>query len=67
MISPTEFGTNNPNKHLGSFRMEVDRSFTPADKLQEYSENRKFAETLMNNVQNVPAIKLIAKCDEPEL
>lgn len=66
MISPDEFGSGNPNEHLGSYRMEVDRSFTKADQLQEFAENRRFAETLMKNIQNVPAIKLIARSDEPE-
>ena len=46
--------------------MEVDRSFTRADQLQEFSERRQFAETLMKKVQNVPAIKLLAEVDDPE-
>lgn len=66
MISPEEFGSSNKNEHLGSFRMEVDRSFTRADQLQEYAENRKFAETLMSNVSDFQAIKFIAEADEPE-
>lgn len=65
MVSPTEFGTTK-NTHLGSYRMEVDRSFTRADQLQEFSEKRQFAETLMKKVQNVPAIKLLADADDPE-
>lgn len=67
MISPEEFGASNKNEHLGSFRMEVDRSWTPVDKLQEYSENRAFAESLLNRTQNLPAIKLIAQVDDPEI
>lgn len=66
MISPQEFGANNKNEYLGSYRMEVDRSWTPVDKLQEFSENREFAEMLMKNNQNVPAIELIAQADELE-
>lgn len=66
MISPQEFGATNKNEYLGSYRMEVDRSWTPVDKLQEFSENREFAEMLMKNTQNLPAIKLIAKADELE-
>ena len=46
--------------------MEVDRSFTKADQLQEYSENRKFAETLLKQVHGVPAITLKAEVDDPE-
>lgn len=63
MISPSEFGASCKNEHLGSFRMEVDRSFTPVDQLQEYSENRKFAETLMNRIQDLPAITFLADVD----
>lgn len=58
MVSPEEFGTSNRNEHLGSFRMEADRSFTRADQLQEYSESRKFAENLFKKSQDVRAIKL---------
>lgn len=65
MISPEEFGAGNRNEHLGSFRMEVDRSWTPTDQLQEYSESREFAERLMRKSQNLPAIQLMA--DEPEM
>jgi hypothetical protein len=66
MVSPAEFGGSSKNTHLGSYRMEVDRSFTRADQLQEFSERRQFAETLMKRVQNVPAIKLLADADDPE-
>lgn len=66
MISPQEFGANNKNEYLGSFRMEVDRSWTPVDKLQEYSESRAFAEMLMKQSQSLPAVKLIAEADEIE-
>ncbi|CRL00907.1 CLUMA_CG014157, isoform A [Clunio marinus] len=66
MISSEEFGENNKNNYLGSYRLEVDRSWTPVDKLQEYSESRQFAESLFEKVQNVPAIKLIEKDDELE-
>jgi Protein of unknown function (DUF2452) len=69
MISPDEFGDDNPNEHIGSYRMEVDRSFTRVELLEEFAENRKFAEALMKNIAdvNTPAIKFIAKSDEPEL
>lgn len=66
MISPEEFGASNKNEHLGSFRMEVDRSFTRADQLQEYSENRKFADTLMKRAKDLPAITLLAGGNDPE-
>lgn len=66
MVSPTEFGASNKNEHLGSYRMEVDRSFTRADRLQEYSESRKFAESLLKQSQDNPSIKLIAEVDDPE-
>lgn len=66
MISPEEFGDNCMNKHLGSYRMEVDRSFTRADQLQEYAENRKFAETLMKRVRDVPAISFITEINDSE-
>lgn len=66
MVSPTEFGASSKNKFLGSYRMEVDRSFTRADQLLEFSERREFAEKLMKRVQNVPAIKLLADADELE-
>lgn len=66
MISPLEFGASNKNEHLGSFRMEVDRSFTKADQLQQYSEDRKFADTLMKRAQELPAITLLADVSDPE-
>lgn len=66
MVSPLEFGSSNKNKHLGSYRMEVDRSFTRADQLQEYSESRKFAESLIKQSQDVPSIKLINDVDDLE-
>lgn len=66
MVSPEEFGKGNKNEHLGSYRMEVDRSFTRADQLQEYTESRKFAESLLKRVNDVPAIKLVAEVDDPE-
>lgn len=59
MISPEEYGLSCPNEHLGSYRMETDSSFTRADQLQERSENRKLAETLMKQSQDLPAIKFI--------
>lgn len=59
MISPEEFGNTCANEHLGSYRMEADSSFTRADQLQEHSERRKFAETLMKQTENLPAIKFI--------
>jgi hypothetical protein len=56
MISKAEFGDNNKNSYLGSFRMEGDRSFTSLDKIEEYSENRAFAEKLLKT-KNLPAIE----------
>ena len=67
MVSPEEFGSSCKNEHLGSYRMEVDRSFTRTDQLQEYSENRKFAESLFSKQsQNLLSIKVIAEVDDPE-
>lgn len=66
MVSPQEFGASNKNQHLGGYRMEVDHSFTPIDKLKEYSESREFAEMLLQKTGNLQAIKLIAEVDEPE-
>lgn len=66
MVSPSEFGSTCKNKAIGSYRMEVDRSFTRADQLEEFSERREFADSLMKRVQNVPAIKLLADADEHE-
>lgn len=59
MISPEEFGSTCKNIHLGSYRLEVDSSFTRADQLQEQQENRKFAEALMKENQILPAISFI--------
>lgn len=67
MISPEEFGASNLNEHLGSYRMEVDRSYTKADQLQEFVENRKFAESLMKRSRDVPAISLISNENDPEI
>lgn len=58
MVSPQEFGAYNKNESLGSWRLEVDKSFTKVEEIDEFTEKRKFAEALMNNVQNVPAITL---------
>lgn len=66
MVSPSEFGRENKNEHLGSYRMEVDRSFTRADQLEEYSESRKFAEALMKRAQDLPAIQLLTQSDDLE-
>lgn len=62
MISPEEFGANCKNEHQGSYRMEIDSSFTRADELHDglISESRRFAETLMKQTGDVPAIKFIA-------
>lgn len=56
MISPEEYGASNKNTHLGSYRMEGDRSFTPIDKINERSNNRQFAEKLLKS-QDLPAIE----------
>jgi hypothetical protein len=49
MVSPSEFGSDNKLKHLGSYRLEADKSFTPVDKIQEYQTNRQFAEALFES------------------
>lgn len=49
MVSPSEFGSAKSLKHLGSYRLEVDRSFTSVDKIQEFNSNRQFAETLLQS------------------
>jgi hypothetical protein len=58
MVSPQEFGSSNKNEYLGSWRLENDKSYTKVDEIDEFTERRRFAEALMNNVQNVPAITL---------
>lgn len=49
LVSPTEFGPDKKLAHLGSYRLEIDRSFTPIDKIQSYQANRHFAETLLES------------------
>lgn len=49
LISPSEFGTDKKLTHLGSYRLEIDRSFTPIDKIQEHQKNRQFAEILFQS------------------
>lgn len=49
MVSPSEFGSNKNLKHLGSYRLEGDKSFTPIDKIQDYQSNRQFAEALLES------------------
>jgi hypothetical protein len=66
MISPSEFGNSHNCKSLGSFRLEVDRSYTPVDQLQKYAEKREFAETIFMKTQGQLAIKLFEDSDEPE-
>lgn len=49
MVSPSEFGSEKKLKHLGSYRLEADKSFTSVDKIQEYQSNRQFAEALFRS------------------
>lgn len=49
LVSPSEFGTSGNLSHLGSYRMEVDRSFTPVEKIKEFQANRQFSEALLNS------------------
>lgn len=49
LISPSEFGSDKKLIHLGSYRLEVDKSFTPIDKIQHFDTNRQFAEALFNS------------------
>lgn len=56
LVSPNEFGSNKSLKHLGSYRLEADKSFTPVDKIVEYQANRQFAEALLQSKD----IKLLA-------
>lgn len=67
MISPQEWGNAaSAYEFLGSFRLEYDRSFTPLDKLEEYSEHRLFAEHMLkaSTTRNLPAIELISSYDD---
>lgn len=39
MLSPDEWGPSLPHKHLGSYRLEHDRSWTPAEEVERRSKD----------------------------
>lgn len=68
LISPTEFGPDKKLTHLGSYRLEIDRSFTSIDKIKTYQSNRQFAETLLDsNDFIIHALEGKAKIDNEDV
>ncbi|KAJ6646478.1 hypothetical protein Bhyg_01689 [Pseudolycoriella hygida] len=49
MLSPEEWGPSFTHKHLGSFRLEVDQSWTPIDKIKEVSLKNAWAHRLLDS------------------
>jgi len=47
MLSPNEWGTTCPHKYLGSYRLEADMSWTPAEKVPERTEELALLEKIM--------------------
>lgn len=66
MISPEEFGTNNKNEFLGSYRLEADKSFTAVSDIDDYTNRRQFAESLLKSQKSL-AIEFSKKCDDHEI
>lgn len=67
IITPAEWGSAlSPNEAIGSYRVEYDKSFTPMDQIEEFTEHRQFAERLLGATSIHPAIKFISSKDETE-
>ena len=47
MLSPQEWGGNPPHAFLGSYRLELDMSWTPADRLDEQDDSRELVSRLL--------------------
>lgn len=48
MLSPADWGNSSSQRFLGSFRLEADLSWTPADKIVEINKSRNWAQSLMD-------------------
>lgn len=51
MLSPQEWGNSSTQLFLGSYRLEADLSWTPADKIVEMNKSRQWAQNLMESAK----------------
>eukprot|EP00127_Corallochytrium_limacisporum_P005121 Clim_evm27s199 gene=Clim_evmTU27s199 len=49
MLSPAEWGKNHKHKYLGSYRLELDQSWTPVEKIAERDRRYDFIEHMMGD------------------
>lgn len=52
MLSPNDWGTNVPHEFLGSYRLEMDQTWTPFDKINEINKKTEWAQHLLNTSTN---------------
>lgn len=51
MLSPEDWGNSSTQQFLGSFRLEADQSWTPADKIAEINKSRNWSQNLMESAK----------------
>lgn len=64
MLSPEEWGSGLKDNYLNSYRLELDQSWTPIDKIQEQERNKRWANELLHN--NPKRLNLLAIDDNME-
>ena len=52
MLSPSDWGKSQPHNHVGSFRLEMDMSWTPLEELEKRQKELKAIDRVLDS-QNI--------------